>query len=587
MSFSSAPVKEKSVRKRVKKCVVETCSVNTVKRRLPILQWLPNYSWSFLIQDIVAGITVGLTAIPQGIAYAVVAGLSPEYGLYASLTSGFIYVVFGSCKTVTVGPTAILASMTAKYVTNYSADFALLAAFLSGVIQLAMGLLHLGFLVEFISHPVISGFTNAAALQIASSQLTPFFGLSGPSGNYFAQSIYNFFKNIKTAKLWEFVLSLSTIVMLLLLQKLGQGCKMTDPFVKKIRWSIAIIRNALVVVVGMVIAYILKTSIDSEPLALVGDIKKGFPEIKLPPFSTVVNNETLSFLDMLNILGPQSLALPFVSVLESVAIAKAFSGGVPVDATQELIALGLCNAIGSFAGTMPITGSFTRTALNHASGVQTQAGGITKCLLLIFALSVLASTFYYIPKASLAGLIMTAMFSMMDYKIFGILWRSSKKDLFLLIITMIVCMLTGLEYGIVVGVVLEAMLLLFLTSRPSMKTSLITNDNGQLIVIPLIDKVSYCAAEYVRREIMKSFYQANKEIIIVIDGTNLQTMDSTVAFNLISIVKELSDKPVNILFLNFTSNSKRKCLAIEPKFEYKFVTASNPADLLLIIPKDV
>lgn len=575
------------MRKIIKKRVGKTCSVKTVKKRLPILQWLPNYSWSFLIQDITAGITVGLTAIPQGIAYAVLAGLSPEYGLYASLTSGFIYVIFGSCKTVTVGPTAILASMTAKYVTNYSVDFALLAAFLSGVIQLAMGLLHLGFLVEFISHPVISGFTTAAALQIASSQLKPFFGLSGPPGNNFALSIYYFFKNINTAKLWELLLSLSTIVMLLLLQKLGQGCKMTDPFLKKIKWYMAITRNAFVVVVGMAIAYILKILYNSEPLVLVGDINEGFPEIKLPPFSTVVNNETLSFIDMLNILGPQSIALPFVAVLESVAIAKAFSAGVPIDATQELIALGLCNIVGSFAGSMPITGSFTRTALNHASGVQTQAGGITKCLLLIFALSVLASTFYYIPKASLAGLIMTAMFFMIDFKIFGILWKSSKKDLFLLIITMIVCLFAGLEYGIIVGILLDAMLLLFLASRPSVKISFITTDNRQSIVITLIDKVPYCAAEYIRREIMKSYYGANKEVVIVIDGTNLQTMDSTVAYNFISILNELSDKPGNILFLNFTSDLKRKCLAIESKFENKFVTASNPVDLLLIIPKDV
>lgn len=585
MSFVSE--QKNSVRKKIKRSVLKMCSVKTVKKRLPIIQWLPKYSWAFLIQDIAAGITVGLTAIPQGIAYAVLAGLSPEYGLYASLTSGFVYIVFGSCKTVTVGPTAILASMVAKYVNNYSADFAILAAFLSGVIQLAMGVLQLGFLVKFISHPVISGFTTAAALQIASSQLKPFLGLSGASGNYFAESMYSFFKNIKTAKLWEAVLSTSTIVMLLLLQKLGQGCKMTDPFVKKMKWFMAITRNALVVIVGMIIAFILKKALKDEPLALVGDINKGLPDIKLPPFNTVVKNETLSFLDMLEVLGPQSIALPFVAILESVAIAKAFSCGVPVDATQELIALGLCNIIGSFAGSMPITGSFTRTALNHASGVQTQAGGVTKCLLLIFALSVLTSTFYFIPKASLAGLIMTAMFSMIDFEIFVILWKSCKKDLFLLIVTMIVCMFFGLEYGIVVGIILEALLLLFFASRLTLNTSLVSTDSGQLIVIPLVDNVPYCAAENIRSQTIKLFYQVNKEVTIVFDGTHLRTIDSTVAYNLVAVVTELSNKSVNILFLNFASNSKMKCLAIEPKFENKFVTVSGPVDLLLLMPKDV
>ncbi|KAH9628319.1 hypothetical protein HF086_016661 [Spodoptera exigua] len=225
------PEEPKNVfRRKAKKWVQKSCSVEVVKKRLPIISWLPKYKSEYFIQDVIAGITVGLTAIPQGIAYAVIAGLSPEYGLYASLTSGVVYVIFGSCYNVTVGPTAILAAMTAKYVVDYSADFAILTAFLSGVFMFMMGILNLGFLVEFISMPVISGFTTAAALQIAAAQLKSFFGLKGSSGNFFAESILNFFNNVGTIQLWETVLSTATIVMLILLKKMGQGCKRTDGF---------------------------------------------------------------------------------------------------------------------------------------------------------------------------------------------------------------------------------------------------------------------------------------------------------------------------------------------------------------------
>lgn len=567
--------------------MADTCSTKTLKKRLPILEWLPKYKTEFLIQDIIAGITVGLTAIPQGIAYAVVAGLPPEHGLYASLTSGIIYVFFGSCYNVTVGPTAILAAMTARYVSNYSPDFAILAAFLSGIMILVMGVLNLGFLVEFISMPVISGFTTAAALQIAASQLKSLFGLSGSSGDYFAESMFNFFSNITTAKLWEPVLGFGTMVMLILLQKMGQGCNRTDGLFKQVRWFISLSRNAVVVVVGMIISYVLKVIMDAEPLSLIGDIGGGLPTFGWPPFTTVVGNETYSFADMMNVLGPKSVALPLVAILESVAIAKAFADGATVDATQEMIALGLCNIIGSFGQSMPITGSFTRTALNHVSGVKTPAGGITKVLLITIALTSLTSTFYYIPKASLAGLIIIAMFSMLDYAILGRLWKNSKRELFVLVATMIVCLFAGLEYGIVTGVVLEAAMLLYKVARPPVDVSITKCQKADIMLVPLSDSVSYCAAEHVRRVVLKASLHTLSETLIIIDGTSLRNMDFTVASNLMSVVKDLEKKSRQILFMNFNSQLKNLCVDIDPKSEAKFVNASNAIELSDQLSKDV
>lgn len=574
-----------TIRKRLKKSVKKTCSVKTLKNRIPVLQWLPNYNTDFLIQDIIAGLTVALTAIPQGIAYAVIAGLPPEYGLYGSLTTGFVYMIFGSCKDVTVGPTAIISTMTAKYA-SYSPDYAVLAAFLTGVATLLMGIFKLGFLVNFISMPVISGFTTAAALQIAASQLKAFFALNGPSGNFFAASVYNFVENIETAKIWDPILASVTIIMLIGLKRMGNGCSRTDGFIKKTRWFISLARNAVVVVFGMILAYILKVTTNSEPLVLIGDIGGGLPTFGLPPFSTVSGNQTETFTDMLQNLGPQFAILPLVSILESVAIAKAFAEGGVVDATQEMYAVGFCNLVGSFAQSLPVTGSFTRTALNHVSGVKTTAGGVANSLLIIVALTLLTSTFYYIPKASLAGLIITAMFSMIDYNMFFRLWRNSKMELSLLIVTMTVSLFVGLEYGIIAGIILEGLLLLYRTSVPPLQIK-VEGDLSEVIVLPLSDSLSYCAAEHLRKVIVKASHEADWEAILVIDGSNLKKMDSTVASNLMILAKDFDKQSRCILFVNFQPELKDLCVDIQPEAENKFMITSSILDLVKSLRKKV
>ncbi|XP_063365592.1 sodium-independent sulfate anion transporter-like [Cydia amplana] len=563
------------VRKR-KRCEKDLCSAKIVKKRLPIVEWLPKYNTTKIIPDVIAGITVALTAIPQGIAYAVIAGLTPEYGLYASLTSGIVYLIFGSCMNVTVGPTAIMAAMVAKYVYNYSADFAILAAFIAGVVELTIGILNLGFLIEFISMPVISGFTTAAALQIASAQLKALFGLDGLSGDNFGDSVYNFILNIRTVKQWNPILGFLSIGVLVLLKRFGEGCGRNGGTVKQLKWLISLSRNAIVVIVGMIIAYTLKVITDTEPLILIGEIGKGIPKVTLPPFTTTVVNETYSFVDMLQVYGPQSIIIPLVAIIETIAISKAFAGGKPVDATQEMIAVGVCNIIGSLVGSMPITGSFTRTALNHASGVQTPAGGIATCLIILLALSLLTSTFYFIPKASLAALIMTAMFSMIDFAIFGRLWRNNKLELFYLLVTMVVAMFFGLEYGIVIGIIVEAATLLYLTARPIIDINTISIDKGQIVRIPLNGRLSYCAAEHVRRKVQKAAqsYNASNNVIVV-DGSNLRKMDSTVASNLMILAQDLDKTSQKIVFLNFSNEIVKLCLDINQKHIHKFILSSN------------
>lgn len=193
------------------------CSTKILKRRAPVIAWAPKYQPKFLFEDMVAGVTVGLTAIPQGIAYAVVAGLPPQYGLYSGFMGSFVYIFFGSCKATTIGPTAIMALMTQPYITGKSPDFAVLLAFLSGIITLCLGFLNLGFLVQFISTSVISGFTTAAAITIASGQIKALLGLPG-KGTEFLEAWENFFKNVKYTKWQDTTLGITSIIILLLLK---------------------------------------------------------------------------------------------------------------------------------------------------------------------------------------------------------------------------------------------------------------------------------------------------------------------------------------------------------------------------------
>ncbi|XP_070157290.1 sodium-independent sulfate anion transporter isoform X3 [Polyergus mexicanus] len=391
-----------------------------VKRRLPILSWLPQYRSTWILQDALAGITVGLTAVPQGIAYGIVAGLNAEYGLYAAFMASFIYVIFGSCENITIGPTAIMATMVQPLVEKYGADIAMLITFLKGCIIALLGIFHLGFLLDFVSLPVITGFTSAAAINIASSQFKSLLGIPGRTEN-FLDSLIMIFKHFNQIRYQDTLLGIGTIILLVLLKNIPGRRRGT--IFQKIGWLFALSRNALVVIIGTAVAYIFYIN-KQNPFNLTGSMGQGLPPFAPPPFSTTFQNRTYDFLEMTTAIGTTLFTIPIVSTIEHIAIAKAFGKGKPLDATQEMIALGICNIFGSFVRSMPVTGSFTRTAVNHASGVKTPLGGIFTGSLVLLAVSLLTSTFRFIPKATLAGLIICAMYYMLDFSTYALLWRA-------------------------------------------------------------------------------------------------------------------------------------------------------------------
>ncbi|XP_033247350.1 sodium-independent sulfate anion transporter isoform X2 [Drosophila miranda] len=485
------------------------------------------------MQDFIAGFTVGLTTIPQAIAYGVVAGLEPQYGLYSAFMGCFTYIVFGSCKDVTIATTAIMALMVNQYAT-ISPDYAVLVCFLAGCIVLLLGLLNMGVLVRFISIPVITGFTMAAATTIGSAQINNIVGLSSPS-NDLLPSWKNFFTHLPSIRKWDALLGVSSLIFLLFMKQ-----------VKDIKWGnrifwkyLALSRNALAVIFGTFLAYILSRD-GNQPFRVTGNITAGVPPFRLPPFSTTVDGEYVSFGEMISTVGASLGSIPLISILEIVAISKAFSKGKIVDASQEMVALGMCNIMGSFVLSMPVTGSFTRTAVNNASGVKTPLGGAVTGALVLMALAFLTQTFYYIPKCTLASIIIAAMISLVELHKIADMWKSKKKDLFPFLVTIITCMFWSLEYGILCGIAANMVYILYSSARPQVYVRLEKINGHEVSVVDVKQKLDYASAEYLKEKVVRFLNQQNGETsLVVIKGEEINSIDYTVAMNIVSLKEDL------------------------------------------------
>ncbi|KAH8291301.1 hypothetical protein KR054_010408, partial [Drosophila jambulina] len=509
------------------------CRPATVTSKFPILKWLPHYRLEYIMQDFIAGFTVGLTTIPQAIAYGVVAGLEPQYGLYSAFMGCFTYIVFGSCKDVTIATTAIMALMVNQYAT-ISPDYAVLVCFLAGCIVLLLGLLNMGVLVRFISIPVITGFTMAAATTIGSAQINNIVGLTSKS-NDLLPAWENFFTHLGSIRIWDALLGISSLVFLLLMT-----------LVKDIKWGnrifwkyLGLSRNALAVIFGTFLAYILSRD-GNQPFRVTGNITAGVPPFRLPPFSTTVDGEYVSFGEMISTVGASLGSIPLISILEIVAISKAFSKGKIVDASQEMVALGMCNIMGSFVLSMPVTGSFTRTAVNNASGVKTPLGGAVTGTLVLMALAFLTQTFYFIPKCTLAAIIIAAMISLVELHKIKDMWLSKKKDLFPFTVTLITCMFWSLEYGILCGIAANMVYILYSSARPQVDIRLEKVNGHEVGLVDVKQKLDYASAEYLKEKVVRFLNHQNGEThLVVIRGEEINSIDYTVAMNIVSMKGDL------------------------------------------------
>ncbi|XP_017667296.1 PREDICTED: sodium-independent sulfate anion transporter [Lepidothrix coronata] len=515
---------------------------------LPVLRWLPRYCRAWLPLDLLAGLAVGLTAVPQALAYAELAGLPLQYGLYSSFMGCFVYFFLGTAKDVTLGPTAIMSLLVSSYA-FHEPVYAVLLAFLSGCIQLTMGLLHLGFLLDFISCPVIKGFTSAASITISFNQIKNILGLQGIPRQFFLQ-VYETLRRIGETRAGDAVLGLACLAALAALRAMKSRlprAASAEPLAARIScwivWISATARNALVVLFAGLVAYSFQV-MGSQPLTLTGSIPRGLPAFRPPRFSLAAPNGTVPFLSMVEDMGVGLAVVPLMGLLETIAIAKAFASqnGYRIDPNQELLALGVANILGSFVSSYPITGSFGRTAVNAQSGVCTPAGGLVTGALVLLSLAYLTSLFYYIPKAALAAVIISAVLPMFDVGIFRTLWRVKRLDLVPLCVTFLLCF-WEVQYGIVAGVLVSGILLLYSIARPPIKVS-----EGDVLLVQPGSSLHFPAIECLRDTVCSRALAASPPRSVILDCCHISSIDYTVVVGLAELLQELHKHGLSLAF---------------------------------------
>ncbi|XP_058456096.1 sodium-independent sulfate anion transporter-like [Malaya genurostris] len=554
------------------------CTLATVRRRIHVLQWLPKYQVNDLLSDIIAGLTVTLTAIPQSIAYGILANLQPQDGIYSNMVGCLMYFLFGSVKDVTVAPTSIMAIMIQGVVLQLGPGTALLTL-LAGAITFLFGVFNMGFLIRFISIPVITGFTTAACLTIGSSQLRSLFGISSPGkSSDFIDAWENVIHNIGQIRLWDSVLGFSSITFLVVLRltkDFGQG-----------KWKtvfkyLSLLRNAMIVIIGASLAYGFAQD-GLQPFKLTGHVDSGVPPFHLPPFSITNNGTFYSFSDMISTMGTTIITIPLVSTLEIISIGKAFSGTKIVDATQEMIALGMCNMVVSFVSPLPVAGSFTRTAINNSSGVRTSLGCAVSSVLLLISLALLADAFYYIPKATLAAVIISAMIFMVDYRGIGEIWRVKKLDIIPLVGTVIACIFLGLDYGILVGIGINCSFLLYLMAVPKIATQPRRVDGVSVLLVKTLQDLPFASAEYLRDRIVRAVTEtyATPIELLVVDGSGVNFVDTTLTKNLASLESDMHSRKVGFVLWNWNRSTASALLRLNESFRTLF---SNDQDISEVV----
>ncbi|XP_067615544.1 sodium-independent sulfate anion transporter isoform X2 [Eurosta solidaginis] len=512
-------------------------------RRVYILNWLQKYDREIAISDLIAGVTLGLTIIPQSIAYAALAGLSSEYGLYSAIIGQLVYALFGTTPQVSIGPTSLMSLMVLQFVGDRPVQFVLVLSFLAGLIELLMGAFQLGFIVNFIPTPVTKAFTSATAVIVAAVQLKNLFGIKTAG----IPSIGNLFQSIRYG---DSALGFICIVLLLLLRQLASvNFKKNTPTthrLKKFLWYISISRNALVITVCSLVTFfwIKKCSIKAIPYALTAKVKSSQLSLHLPPFAFDYKNTTYVFTDILAELGSGIIIVPLVAILANVAIAKAFVKDDRLDASQEMLTLGLCNLAGSFFNCIPVCGAFTRSAVSQASGVRTPISGVYTGILVLLALNVLTPYFGYIPKASISAMLVVAVVFMIDFSPVTELWRSNKKDFLSWIGSFIVCVCAGVELGLFFGIVLNMVLVLMRLGNPKVEVTLKEVDKHNYVFISPTTDVYYSGVEYIRDKINEACLLYRDDFPIVLDCRRFMQFDATFVDVINAVAKELHSRDI-------------------------------------------
>lgn len=525
----------------------EVCTWQFVTARLPPLDWGRGYTLQMLTGDCIAGLTTALTVIPQGIGYAPLAGLPLQYGLYASLVPGFIYCLLGTTKEATIGPTAVMSIMSYSYAGG-SPYKAVTLAFYTGCIEIICGLLNLGFLVQYISQPVLVAFSSAVAIQVITSQVKGLLGITGFKGRGFLKVWEGVLGNISSIQWYDTAMSVVCVAILYFLRRLKEfnWCEGPDlasnraRVTKKTKWLLSVSGNCLVMVVTSVLAWVL-VSQGLDLFSLTGEVDPGLPTWQLPwnfnrNSTTEPGEPWQGPLELAQELGLGLLMCPLVAVLQHLAIAKLYARDRQMAASQEMLALGVCQAVGAFTGSMAVTAAFSRCTVNASSGVRSPFGGVITGLILYLACALLTPHLAYIPIASLSAVIVTAIFFVIDFNIGITLWRSKKADLVPYLLTLLLGIFLSVESGLIVGSLVHIAILLYSQAQPVI---LVTKEVTHILVSPQCSQLSFAGVELLRQRLNTA---ASDALPLIVDLALVYDVDYTSAKVLLAIVKGVRAK---------------------------------------------
>ncbi|EGG24509.1 Sulfate transporter [Cavenderia fasciculata] len=434
---------------------------------VPIVSWIKGYKWTSDIKgDLVAGLTVGVMLIPQGMAYAMVAGLPPIYGLYSSIAPVIAYSIFGTSRELSVGPFAIISLLCLETVngevgatsTNmqHRVSVSILLAFVCGILQLILGLLRFGFVANFLSDPVKTGFISGCALIIGSSQIKHILGYSVDNTNFLPLLIGRYLAHITKTNWWAVFIGVLGIVMLVGIKKINARFKIKIP-------------GPLVVVILFTLLSFLIDFENRGHIPVVGHVPSGIPSPRFPTIQSDpgIDVDTNWFGVTARIL-PGALVLVLVGFISSVSVSSKFAekNNYTIDANQELIALGASDFVGSFFLAFPVGASLSRTAVNAQSGAVSQLAGIVCALIIVIAILLLTPVVYFLPKAILASIVVVAIVDLIEYKIAFQLWKVHRKDLVLYCVSLFSTITLGILQGILIGIVASLLLIIYRSAYP-------------------------------------------------------------------------------------------------------------------------
>jgi SulP family sulfate permease len=414
---------------------------------LPIVGWLRSYERADLGPDVIAGLTTAVMLVPQAMGYALLAGLPPIVGLYASVAPLLLYAALGTSRQLAVGPVAmdsiLVAGAVGAIATVGAEQYVLIAAALGmmvGVVQAGLGFLRAGFLVNFLSRPVVAGFTAAAALIIAASQLGHLLGVTVPRTHHVHRVVWDALRSFSDWSWPTLALGVASVATLVIFKK---------------RWPRLPAALAVVVVATLVVWAL---GLSSRGVAVVGEVPAGLPGFQIPMVDTAILIELI----------PAAATIALVSFMEAISVGRTFAQQFRYDIypNRELIALGFANLAGGATGGYPIAGGFSRTAVNVRAGARTQLAALVTCAVVIVTLLFLTRAFFYLPKAALSAIIVAAVAGLIDIPGAREVYRVKRTDFYLLVLTFFATLSLGIQWGILVGVGASVLLFLVRTTRP-------------------------------------------------------------------------------------------------------------------------